>query len=111
MLVNARETLSSTIATRTAVVKPTWRNTRPLVSSLLLTQLTAEGSRDSGPRPMPTTLRRRVLAVLATLRGRSLVTRVASAKLPTEDGAFDIHVYESLADGATHVALVKGELG
>jgi 3,4-dihydroxy 2-butanone 4-phosphate synthase/GTP cyclohydrolase II len=60
---------------------------------------------------MPTTLRRRVLAVLATLRGKSLVSRVASAKLPTEDGAFDIHVYESLADGATHVALVKGELG
>ena len=60
---------------------------------------------------MPTTLRRRVLAVLATLRGKSLVSRVASAKLPTEDGPFDIHVYESLVDGATHVALVKGELG
>jgi 3,4-dihydroxy 2-butanone 4-phosphate synthase/GTP cyclohydrolase II len=60
---------------------------------------------------MPTTLRRRLLAALATLRGKSLVSRVASAKLPTEDGAFDIHVYESLADGATHVALVKGELG
>ena len=60
---------------------------------------------------MPTTLRRRVLAVLATLRGRSLVSRVASAKLPTEDGGFDIHVYESLVDGATHVALVKGEIG
>ncbi len=59
---------------------------------------------------MPTTLRRRVLAVLATLRGRSLVSRVASAKLPTEDGPFDIHVYESLVDGATHVALVKGDL-
>jgi 3,4-dihydroxy 2-butanone 4-phosphate synthase/GTP cyclohydrolase II len=59
---------------------------------------------------MPTTLRRRVLAMLATLRGKSLVSRVASAKLPTEDGPFDIHVYESLVDGATHVALVKGDL-
>ena len=36
---------------------------------------------------------------------------VASAELPTEHGDFKIHVFESRLDGATHVALVKGDLG
>ena len=36
---------------------------------------------------------------------------VASAELPTEHGDFRIHVFESRLDDATHVALVKGDLG
>jgi 3,4-dihydroxy 2-butanone 4-phosphate synthase/GTP cyclohydrolase II len=40
-----------------------------------------------------------------------LVRRVASARLPTEFGEFRLHAYESLLDGETHVALVRGEIG
>ena len=36
---------------------------------------------------------------------------MASAKLPTEFGEFDIHVYTTWLGGGTHVALVRGELG
>lgn len=36
---------------------------------------------------------------------------MASAKLPTDFGEFDIRVFESRLDGSTHVALVHGELG
>jgi 3,4-dihydroxy 2-butanone 4-phosphate synthase/GTP cyclohydrolase II len=36
---------------------------------------------------------------------------MAIAKLPTEYGIFDIHVYEDSADGETHVALVRGDIG
>jgi 3,4-dihydroxy 2-butanone 4-phosphate synthase/GTP cyclohydrolase II len=36
---------------------------------------------------------------------------VATAKLPTEYGDFDIHVYESALDSQTHVALVRGSIG
>ena len=36
---------------------------------------------------------------------------VATAELPTEHGDFLIHIFESRLDGATHVALVKGDLG
>jgi 3,4-dihydroxy 2-butanone 4-phosphate synthase/GTP cyclohydrolase II len=43
--------------------------------------------------------------------GRSPVICVATAKLPTEYGEFDIHVYENPIDGETHTALVHGELG
>lgn len=39
------------------------------------------------------------------------MTRAASASLPTAYGDFDIHVFESRLDGATHVALVRGDLG
>jgi 3,4-dihydroxy 2-butanone 4-phosphate synthase/GTP cyclohydrolase II len=39
------------------------------------------------------------------------VSLVATAELPTEHGDFTIHVFESRLDGATHVALVKGDLG
>src|SRR5262245_1982114 len=54
---------------------------------------------------------RRALSLINALRGRSSVRCVANAKLPTEYGDFDIHVYENIADGETHVALVRGELG
>jgi 3,4-dihydroxy 2-butanone 4-phosphate synthase/GTP cyclohydrolase II len=40
-----------------------------------------------------------------------LVKRVASAHLPSEFGEFRIHAYESVIDGETHVALVRGDLG
>jgi 3,4-dihydroxy 2-butanone 4-phosphate synthase / GTP cyclohydrolase II len=39
------------------------------------------------------------------------VRRVASAALPTTHGDFRVCAYESLLDGETHVALVKGEIG
>ena len=39
------------------------------------------------------------------------VTQVAEASLPTAHGTFRIHVFESQLDGATHVALVCGDLG
>ena len=45
------------------------------------------------------------------MRTESLVRRVATASLPTEDGPFTIHAYESLIDGQSHVALVHGEIG
>jgi 3,4-dihydroxy 2-butanone 4-phosphate synthase/GTP cyclohydrolase II len=40
-----------------------------------------------------------------------LVRRIASAVLPTESGEFHVHAYESVLDGETHVALVRGEIG
>lgn len=45
------------------------------------------------------------------MRTESMVTKAASANLPTEFGNFRIHGYESLIDGETHVALVFGEIG
>ncbi|HVF07467.1 MAG TPA: bifunctional 3,4-dihydroxy-2-butanone-4-phosphate synthase/GTP cyclohydrolase II [Actinomycetota bacterium] len=40
-----------------------------------------------------------------------LVERVAEATIPTSYGEFRSYAYESLVDGRTHVALVKGEIG
>jgi 3,4-dihydroxy 2-butanone 4-phosphate synthase / GTP cyclohydrolase II len=40
-----------------------------------------------------------------------LVRPIASAILPTEFGEFRVHAYESVLDGETHVALVRGEIG
>jgi 3,4-dihydroxy 2-butanone 4-phosphate synthase/GTP cyclohydrolase II len=45
------------------------------------------------------------------MRHDSLVRRVAVAKLPTDFGEFAVHAYESLIDGETHIALVRGDLG
>lgn len=45
------------------------------------------------------------------LLGRPLVRRVSTALLPTEYGAFEIHVYEHVLDGQTHVALIHGDIG
>jgi 3,4-dihydroxy 2-butanone 4-phosphate synthase/GTP cyclohydrolase II len=39
------------------------------------------------------------------------VRAVATAKLPTEFGDFEIHAYEDLTNGKDHVALVLGEIG
>src|SRR5262245_23667180 len=51
------------------------------------------------------------LSLLHRLRRRSPVRLVSSAKLPTEYGDFDIHVFEHALGGETHVALVRGEVG
>lgn len=61
---------------------------------------------------MPGLLQRARDRLRALVNGarRQPVRRVASARLPTEFGAFDIHVYES-ATAETHVALVRGHLG
>ena len=45
------------------------------------------------------------------MRNERLVRRVASATLPTEAGAFRVYAFESLLDGETHIALVRGEIG
>ena len=39
------------------------------------------------------------------------VRLMASAKLPTEYGEFDIHVFKSVSSRETHVALVRGDIG
>ena len=45
------------------------------------------------------------------MRTERLVQRSASAPLPTEDGPFTIHVYESVVNSESHVALVRGDIG
>ena len=45
------------------------------------------------------------------MRTEALVRRVASAQLPTAQGEFSAVAFESILDGETHVALVKGEVG
>jgi 3,4-dihydroxy 2-butanone 4-phosphate synthase/GTP cyclohydrolase II len=36
---------------------------------------------------------------------------MATASLPTVQGPFTVHAYDSVIDGQTHVALVRGDLG
>ena len=45
------------------------------------------------------------------LRTESVVKCVASAKLPTEYGEFELHAFENQIDKQTHVALVHGHIG
>ena len=45
------------------------------------------------------------------LRNDRLIRRIASARLPTDHGPFQVHAYESVIDGETHVALVRGDIG
>ena len=45
------------------------------------------------------------------MRTEGLVRRVATATLPTAHGAFTVAAYESVIDGETHVALVRGDIG
>ena len=45
------------------------------------------------------------------MRNDRLVKRIASARLPTDHGPFQVHAYESVIDGETHVALVRGDIG
>jgi 3,4-dihydroxy 2-butanone 4-phosphate synthase / GTP cyclohydrolase II len=48
---------------------------------------------------------------LSTGGAAGVVRCVASAKLPTEYGDFEIFAYETASDGQTHIALVRGEIG
>jgi 3,4-dihydroxy 2-butanone 4-phosphate synthase / GTP cyclohydrolase II len=52
------------------------------------------------------------IAELIRYRSRTekLVTRVATAALPTEFGEFQAHVYESVLDGEQHLAIVFGDI-
>jgi len=59
---------------------------------------------------MVPSVRQRARSLLKTLRALMPVRRVASAKLPTDYGEFDIHVYKAWLSG-THVALIRGEIG
>ncbi|HXE81486.1 MAG TPA: bifunctional 3,4-dihydroxy-2-butanone-4-phosphate synthase/GTP cyclohydrolase II [Vicinamibacterales bacterium] len=45
------------------------------------------------------------------MRHEGLVRRIALARLPTDEGEFQLYAYESLLDGETHVALVRGDIG
>ncbi|MGO9434387.1 MAG: bifunctional 3,4-dihydroxy-2-butanone-4-phosphate synthase/GTP cyclohydrolase II [Terracidiphilus sp.] len=45
------------------------------------------------------------------LRTESAVQCVASAKLPTEYGEFQVHAFENLIDKQTHLALIFGDVG
>ena len=40
-----------------------------------------------------------------------LVRRAAASKLPTEHGEFELVAFESVVNGETHLALVKGDVG
>lgn len=51
-----------------------------------------------------------IAALISYLRKkRKLVQRVESITLPTKFGKFDLHLYEGLFDGKTHLALTKGD--
>jgi 3,4-dihydroxy 2-butanone 4-phosphate synthase/GTP cyclohydrolase II len=44
------------------------------------------------------------------VKNESLVKRVATAKLPTEFGEFQVHIFENLLDTQEHAALVMGDI-
>ena len=44
------------------------------------------------------------------IRNELLVKRVATARLPTKYGTFQIHAFENVLDNQTHVALVQGDI-
>jgi 3,4-dihydroxy 2-butanone 4-phosphate synthase / GTP cyclohydrolase II len=44
------------------------------------------------------------------MRNERLIQRAAVADLPTEQGAFRVHVFESQVDAQAHVALVRGDI-
>src|SRR5919198_5156839 len=56
-------------------------------------------------------VRTRLRSFARSVRGLLPVRRVASSRLPTDYGHFDIHVYRGWLGGGTHVALVRGEIG
>jgi len=45
------------------------------------------------------------------MRTERLVRRTAEADLPTRNGAFRVYAYESLLDGESHIAVVRGAIG
>ena len=56
-------------------------------------------------------IRTHTLTLLNAFRRVPHVRSVAIAKLPTEYGDFDIHVYQGPRGAETHVALVRGTIG
>jgi 3,4-dihydroxy 2-butanone 4-phosphate synthase/GTP cyclohydrolase II len=56
-------------------------------------------------------LMRRVGGRVRSRLRKSTARRVSTAKLPTEYGDFQIHVYENQSDHQTHMALVRGDIG
>ena len=54
---------------------------------------------------------RGAISTVTTVFRRPFVRCVASAKLPTDYGEFDIHVFKSVLSTKTHVALVRGAIG
>ena len=56
-------------------------------------------------------LTRRAASFVRSLLRLPRVRLMASAKLPTQYGEFDIHVFKSAFSRDTHVALVRGEIG
>ena len=58
---------------------------------------------------MGSRIRARLLSFVKALRPAGPARRMATARLPTEFGDFEIHVYENADE--THVALVRGEIG
>ena len=45
------------------------------------------------------------------MRNERLVRQVASSKLPTDHGDFELVAFESILNGETHLALVRGDIG
>ena len=45
------------------------------------------------------------------MRTERLVRRTAEADLPTRNGAFRVYAYESVLDGESHIAVVRGAIG
>ena len=45
------------------------------------------------------------------MRTERLVQRTAEADLPTRYGGFRVYAYESVLDGESHIAVVRGEIG
>ena len=45
------------------------------------------------------------------MRHERLVKQAAASKLPTEHGEFELVAFESVVNGETHLALVRGEIG
>jgi 3,4-dihydroxy 2-butanone 4-phosphate synthase / GTP cyclohydrolase II len=54
---------------------------------------------------------RGAISSVTTVFRHPFVRCVASAKLPTDYGEFDIHVFKSVLSTKTHVALVRGTIG
>lgn len=60
---------------------------------------------------MVPSVRAHVRSFVSTLRGLAPIRCLATAKLPTDYGDFDIRVYKSSFGGDTHIALVHGDIG
>src|SRR5215217_3277263 len=59
---------------------------------------------------MVPSVRARFRSLAKAVRAVAPVRHVATSKLPTDYGDFDIHVFKAWL-GGTHVALVRGEIG